>query len=1084
VSEERRVVTVLFADVTGSTAIGEELDPEDMRALLARFYEIAKDVVTAHGGTVEKFIGDAVMAIFGIPQAHGDDPERAIAAALELVGRVRADAALGERLPICCGLNTGEVVAARRSDAGDFLITGDAVNTAKRIQDAAEPWTVLCGERTCNAAATSVEFGPLVAVEAKGKREPVRAAPALHRFARPVGPRVPLLGRDADLAQLELAAKRVFGERRPFLVSLIAPAGTGKTRLLEEFLGELPDLAANARVATAQCLPYGQRLTYWPLRGVLYRLIGLAEDAPAPTVRARIVEWLLELGVADAESEATLLAATVGVGDAEVSDRVALFAAWRRAIEAAATSGPLVVVFEDLHWSSDSLLDLVEHVMQPRGDAPILMLVLTRPELLDRRPGWAGGRRNHLALSLEPLSDDAIAGIVAHLMETAPHEIIDRIVARAEGNPFYAGELVRSLSERLRGKRDLQAVEAALAKLPDTVQAAVLARLDLLTDPQRRVLQVGAVFGRSFRSAGVDVLAPEIGGSAARCEELVDRDLVRPSAADAFVFRHILIREVAYQTLARAERGRLHAKAAAWLEERAAGREDALAELIAYHYREAAQLAGAVSMDAFNPDMRRRAVSWLRRAGEAANASAASVEAVRHFTNAIELAEREDLPELYLRRGQIHLTGSGAVESFATALRLCRELGKPPELELAALAGMLNVQTRSQGSVADRPSKSEMERRFAEGRTLAARSTDERPIALLDLAEGFFPFWLFGTRETATDEQLGRSGEAAERAFAYAQRTGDAQLTSGALDALCSLTMGRGDWRLALQIVDRRIAMGEGLDLIERIDAHSMATWISVTLGDLDVAIDRSARGLALLQPGQVPAWSMHLVAWRIYALMLRGDWDQALSVSDRLYQLWLETNRDAAGYATRGFIAGLAVARARSDERRIELMREAIDQITGAFPEDSPQRRLRAFGAPDLVALEDEVLGDMATRHAAGGQEYAEHAAAVLADSGRGLTRQKWSDYRDYAAQYGYAVLEAQLSRAFGLHEEDVGELQRALVIFERIGSVPYSARIGAEIALSNGSDPSFAAAQRQLERIGDETQLAIYERRRSGGR
>ncbi|HEX9268731.1 MAG TPA: adenylate/guanylate cyclase domain-containing protein, partial [Candidatus Limnocylindria bacterium] len=443
-AEERRLVTVLFADVTGSTALGEELDPEDVRALLRRYYDIAKDVVGEHGGTLEKFIGDAVMAVFGIPQAHGDDAERALAAALALRDRVRDAPELGERLPIRLGLNTGEVVATPDRTAGDFLLTGDAVNTAARIQQAGDPWTIHAGERTARAARGAFEFGPARALDAKGKRMPVRVREVLGRAERGRAPRVPLVGRSADLAQLELVARRAFSERRPFLVSLIAPAGTGKTRLLEEFLDQLPQVAGETRVAIAQCLPYGQRLTYWPLRAVLYRLIGASEDAPPVEVRERAQAWVREGGAERPDVLANQLAGTVGAGEGELSDRAALFAAWRAAIELAARREPLVIVFEDLHWSSDSLLDLVEFVMQPRGDAPILMLVLTRPELLDRRPAWGGGRRNHLALSLEPLAPDAVAELVRHLIESASPEIVERVVARSEGNPFYAGELVRS----------------------------------------------------------------------------------------------------------------------------------------------------------------------------------------------------------------------------------------------------------------------------------------------------------------------------------------------------------------------------------------------------------------------------------------------------------------------------------------------------------------------------------------------------------------------------------------------------------------------------------------------------------------
>ena len=258
-AEERRLVTVLFADVTGSTALGESIDPEALRGLLARFFRAAQEIVQSHGGTVEKFIGDAVMAVFGLPQAHGDDAARAINAALQLRDRVRDDPALGERLPIRLGINTGEVVASRQPDsAGDFLVTGDAVNVAARLQQSAEPWAIVAGERTVRAAGGGFQFGPLVRQEARGKSLEVHAAVVLGRLESHLRQRLPLVGRDGDLAQLRLVAQRAVGERRPFLVTLLAPAGTGKTRLLEELLDGRDGIAREARVAIAQCLPYGR----------------------------------------------------------------------------------------------------------------------------------------------------------------------------------------------------------------------------------------------------------------------------------------------------------------------------------------------------------------------------------------------------------------------------------------------------------------------------------------------------------------------------------------------------------------------------------------------------------------------------------------------------------------------------------------------------------------------------------------------------------------------------------------------------------------------------------------------------------
>ena len=359
------------------------------------------------------------MAVFGLPTAHGDDPARAIAAGLELRDRVRESPDLGERLPIRVALNTGEVVASANAEAGgDFLLTGDAVNVAARLVQWAEPWRVVAGERTARAA-PEFAYGATEAVEAKGKSVAVAAAEVISR--RALQPKAaPLFGRDDDIAQLELLARRSLGDRRPYLVTIVAPAGTGKTRLLEAFEERLARQLPDVLVVTAQCLPYGQRLTFWPLRGVLFGLFDLTDDMSNDVVRARVIERLAELDVNDHEATASRLLATIGASEDETDDRSVLFAAWRELFERFASRQPLVIVFEDIHWSSDVFLDLVEYVTQPRGELPLMMLALTRPELLDRRPNWGGGRRNHLSIELAPLDDEAIQQLVQSLLGSAP----------------------------------------------------------------------------------------------------------------------------------------------------------------------------------------------------------------------------------------------------------------------------------------------------------------------------------------------------------------------------------------------------------------------------------------------------------------------------------------------------------------------------------------------------------------------------------------------------------------------------------------------------------------------------------------
>jgi len=1064
-AEERRLVTILFSDVAGSTALGEELDPEDLRALLGRYYAIAKDVVAEHGGTLEKFIGDAVMAVFGLPTAHGDDAVRAIAAAEQLRDRVRADPKLGEHLPIRIGLNTGEVVATRDASSGDFLVTGDAVNTAARLQQLAEPWSIVCGERTASAAAGQFAFGPAVELNAKGKRAPLRGLPLSGRAVAHPRVRMPLFGRTGDLAQLELAAGRVLDDKRPFLVSIIAPAGTGKSRLLEEFLDKLETRAPNARVAIAQCLPYGQRLTYWPLRAVLYRLIGANEDAPPEAVRDAIAAWLEAHDAPDRERVAALLAATVGVGEQDAQDRAALFAAWRTLLEVAARAHPLVVVFEDLHWSSDSLLDLVEFVMQPRGDAPVLMIALTRPELLDRRTTWGGGRRNHLALSLEPLADGAVAQLVEHLLESHQPEVVERIVARAEGNPFYAGELVRTFMER----------GGSLETLPDTVQATVLARLDGLSEDERRLVQIGAVFGRSFRAAGVAAIAPELAGRTdAICDALIEKDLIRPSGADGYVFRHILIREVAYQTLPRATRARLHAAAARWIEAGAAGHEDSVAELIALHYREAATLASAASAD--DPETvetRRNAVRWLVRAADSALAGAANVEAARHLRAAVELAEPAEFATLYERLGDAYAGGGEAVDAYRTALELTTDAD--PDRALRLVAGILDSLMRSQGAVADRPTEAELDALSARGAALAEVATDVGAKARYHIAEGFHAFWITLDR-AATDAETSASERHARQGLELASGLGDIFLQSVALDGLSAAAMGHSDWNGARELDRRRLALGDGLGLFEQMDIISGIAWTSVALGDLDEAVRASRDGLKLVQPGQVPAWALHLVAWRTYALALRGDWDDALAAGERARQLWIEAGEIAAGYANRGFIAAWLVALARGDDVLAERFAGVIDAIMLRFLASSPVAALYR----DVLRLKPDAAATL-VRQASGGDvrvpELFERTVSLAMDRDWPLPLDALEQAREsFADRWGRHPI-ITLDRAIALTRRDADLMRRVLAEAEAMHARPLIGRARCELGRMIGDDAESEAGLRILRELGDQLQIAKFE-------
>ncbi len=1081
VTEERRIVSVLFADVAGSTALGEELDPEDLRALLGRFFAIAREAVESHGGTVEKFIGDAVMAVFGLPSAHGDDAERALLAALEIRDRVQSDPRLREPLPIRLGVNTGEVIAARdpreiaAGSAGSAsLVTGDAVNVAARLQQVAGSWEILVGQRTARAAAERFAFGPPLDVLARGRTVPVNARPLLGR-AEGRHRKLPIVGREADLAQLELVARRAVGERRPYLVTLSAPAGTGKSRILEEFLDRLPSIAPDAAVAVSQCVPYGQVLTYWPLRAVLHRLAGVDEDAPPEVLRRAVAEWLDRAGADQPARLAELLAATIGAGATEIADPNVLADAWRSAVALTTETAPLVLVFEDLHWSSDSLLDLVESLMVPRGDIPLLMIVLTRPELLDRRPNWGGGRRNHLALSIEPLRDEDIATLVRNLLESATPDVVQAVVARADGNPFYAGEIVRSVAERLGGSARGQVdVATLLATLPDTVQATVLARLDQLPADERRALQVGAVFGRAFRTAGIAAVEPSLAvGMDDAVSALIDRDLVRASGADGYVFRHILIREVAYQTLTRSERARLHAAAGGWLEERAAGREETYAELIAFHYREAATLGISVDGEV-SAEVRDRAERWLGLAADAAIAAGALIEADRHLRAALELTVPGRAPDLWLRVAETSSDGASSVAAYDTALELAAGQDRSATWQLRAVAGLLTWHMRFLGSVPHNLDAGRLQELRARARALAERTTDERARARFLVAEGFVPFYV-RNQPLDIDADLVEAEASARAALAIGLRLDDVSVVSPALDALASLAQELGDWPASRDLAMQRLGYADRLDLREAYDAHNMYVSASALMGDLDEADRHSSQALAALRPGQVPSWGLQLACWRIYGLAIAGDWDGVLAVADRARRLWAEAGRPPAGYATFGLTRAVEVARARRDEQRVADLTGVLRSIHERYPPNPRHRLTREVLAQDLRESVPALLESLpaAPWHP---------ELWLTAASDRGVTRppDELAALAAYAERLGLWPLAAQARRAQGISGREPDILRGALEVAERLGMRPTEARLHVELGRLEGDAGLVERGRRDLEALGDLLQL---ERYRLGG-
>ncbi|MEP7224713.1 MAG: AAA family ATPase, partial [Actinomycetota bacterium] len=582
-------MTVVFADLVGFTARAEQLDPEDVEAILRPYHERLRGELERFGGTVEKFIGDAVMALFGAPVAHEDDPERAVRAALAIRDWAREEDAVQVRIAV----NTGEALINldARPEAGEGMAAGDVVNTTARLQSAAPVNGVLVGETTYRATSQVIEFRELDPVEAKGKVEPLSVWEAVEPRAR-VGTEVvsavaALVGRSRELDQLLDSFERAGQESSPQLVTLVGVPGIGKSRLVLELstiLDARPDLVYWRH---GRSLPYGEGVTFWALSEIVKAQAGILESDSADEASDKLAEMLAEI-VQPAEVGwlETKLRPLVGLSaetDVGGDLRTESFAAWRSFFEALAARRPLVLVFEDVHWADDDLLDFVDELADWVEGVPLLVLCTARPELLDRRPGWGGGKRNALTISLSPLGDDDTARLIAGLLDRAVLDADTQaaLLARAGGNPLYAEQFVRMAAERGATDRNL----------PETVQGIIAARLDLLSAEEKSILQDAAVLGKVFWAGALEAT-----GGARRVEveerlrSLARKEFVRREQRSAiadetqYAFGHIVVRDVAYGQIPRASRAEKHRLVAEWIESLASDRSDDRAEMLANHY--------------------------------------------------------------------------------------------------------------------------------------------------------------------------------------------------------------------------------------------------------------------------------------------------------------------------------------------------------------------------------------------------------------------------------------------------------------------------------------------------------------------
>jgi class 3 adenylate cyclase/tetratricopeptide (TPR) repeat protein len=656
---ERKVVTVLFCDLVGFTSRAESLDPEDVEALLGPYHQRVRAELERYGGTVEKFIGDAVMALFGAPMAHEDDPERAVRAALAI-----RDFATEEGLELRIGVTTGEALVRldAQPEAGEGMASGDVVNTAARLQSAAPVNGVLADEVTYRATRHAIDYDDAAPVDAKGKAEPIavwQAAIAHSRFGVDVAheARTKLVGRERELAMLRDAFERARHERTPQLVTLVGVPGIGKSRLVYE-LSRIAD--ADPELVTwrqGRCLAYGEGVTLWALGEIVKAQCGIVEQDTDADVERKLHDAVADL-LAETPDESWVqseLRSLVGLSvESELGDdrRGAAFAAWRRFLEAMAEQRPLVLVFEDLHWADGSLLDFVDELVDWVTDVPLLVVATARPELLERRPGWGGGKLNATTLALSPLDDEQTARLISRLLDRPLLNVDDQqaLLERAGGNPLYAEQFADLFVER--GAMDE-------LSLPETLQGIIAARVDALSAVEKGLLQDAAVVGKVFWANALPNGRDDIRTTLHTLERKGFVRRQRRTSVEGqqeLAFAHALVRDVSYGQIARADRAVKHRRVAEWIE--SLGRPEDHAEMLAHHWRSALELTQA--MGATDDALGERARLALRDAGDRAYSLNAFGAAESYYAEALSLWPDDDRgrPQLLFRRAEALFTAA------------------------------------------------------------------------------------------------------------------------------------------------------------------------------------------------------------------------------------------------------------------------------------------------------------------------------------------------------------------------------------------------------------------------------------------
>jgi class 3 adenylate cyclase/tetratricopeptide (TPR) repeat protein len=958
---ERKHVSVLFADLVGFTALSESRDAEEVRELLSRYFHTAQRLMSLYGGTVEKFIGDAVMAVWGTPLAQEDDAERAVRAALDLVAAV-ADLAPGVRAR--AGVLTGEAVITLGAE-GQGLVAGDLVNTASRIQSAAKPGTVLVGEATKRATEAAIAYESAGEHELKGKAEPMKLwrATRVTGFRRGLlkaaGLEPPYVGRERELRVVKELFNACAEESRAHLVSVIGIAGFGKSRLTWEFRKYIDGIAELVAWQSGRCLAYGEGVAYWALAEMVRMRAELIEGEDAASARAKL-RAAVERYVEDAEERDWIeprLAHLLGLAEGQAHERDDLFASWRVFFERIAERSPTVLVFEDIQWADPSLLEFIEYLLEWSRNHRIFVLTLARPDLLERRAGFGAGTRNATTLSLEPLSQLAMEELLEGFVPGLPEELQAQILDRAEGVPLYAVETVRMLLDRglLEREGDVYRPTGPIEALdvPETLHALIAARLDGLDLEERRLLQDASVLGKTFTKAGLQALS---GLNGAELEPLLTsltrKEFVsvqadpRSPERGQYGFMQDLLKHVAYETLAKRERKARHLAAAEHLERSSSAGEQEIVEVVAAHYRDAYE---AAPEDPDAGEIKAKARAMLARAGERAASLAAVEEAQRYFEHAIELAD-DPLAEAELRERAGEMAAVGLRHEQA-------EAHYRPALELLEAAG----QTHPAARVSARLGEVEWSR----GHLDEAIERMEDAFAILSADEPDADFAALATqlgRLQFFHGNLDRASELLELGVSLAESLLLPEIIAQALNTYGVISTFRGRPETAQAL------FAHSLKLALEHDLPTPALRAYNNLGDSFIRRDRyedalpfHASGVALARKVGNRLWEWQLLMETSYALMSGGRWDEAGAAlaeipESELRDLPLPAQTQVEIEAARG-----NVAEARRIFSFVGHFADSVDVQQRGLYDSAQAIVLRAEGDHEgALAAAERVLGSM----------------------------------------------------------------------------------------------------------------------------